>query len=87
MVRLILIGLVLFSLPFITAWLWLWWVRRFHPNAQRQWHFARLTAMGVGLVLVGLLVIRFGVSVDEDVQKTYVPPVYEDGQIVPGHFE
>lgn len=44
-----------------------------------------LLAMGVALMLVGLLVFRQVGSGHPG--ETYIPPHVEDGKVVPGHFE
>jgi len=85
MIRIILLNLLLFSLPFIMLALWLWWFRGTRPDQAEMkiWTYASLS--GFGCMLAGLIFFRF-VS-DAPTQSVYVPPSVENGELVPGHFE
>ena len=85
MIRIILLNLFLFSLPFFMLALWLWWFRGTRPDQAeiKIWAYASLA--GFICMLVGLLFIRF--ASDAPVESVYVAPSIENGELVPGHFE
>jgi hypothetical protein len=85
MLRLILIQLFLFMLPFIGFGVFLWATAGFEA-ARAGYHGARLIWMitiGAGLMVIGFVALAaFG----EQETGPYQPLRYEDGQLVPGRF-
>ena len=85
MLRLVLEQIVLFSLPFILFAGWLLLARRSpldHAEWKPQWTrlvLAGLFVVVASLVMAGLTGERHG--------EGYVPPRYENGRLVPGHFQ
>lgn len=87
MIRVVLVHVLLFAVPFMLYALIL--VARGEPvDAAASWRRAPLTVLalaGAGLVAAGLIALAsFGTG---DTDRTYVPSAYEDGKFVPGHFE
>jgi Family of unknown function (DUF6111) len=88
MIRSIVPSILLFLLPFGLYFLWLGQMRRRTAGTEVPVSGKYLAiAGGIGLVLaVGGFVIFTdfrGASPDE----VYVPPYYQDGKLVPGHFK
>jgi hypothetical protein len=87
MIRTVLPSILLFLLPFALYFLWLGSQRRRAAGTEIPVNHVYLAwAAGVGLALaVGGFVIFTdfsGATPDE----VYVPPRYENGKLVPGHF-
>ena len=79
----VLLHLALFFLPFAAYALYLLLARtgtRFVDGPM-----ARLTLIGLGLVIASLIALAAFTGADPD--KTYIPPSYEDGEIRPGRFD
>ena len=70
-----------FLLPFISYWVY----RRRRGIRQEIYPVQTLTAAGLGLVLVFLFV--FSVPDKAPANSTYVPPKFENGQIVPAALQ
>lgn len=85
MIRLILWNLFLFLLPFGVTMIWSRWLRRHHPPQERLKLMALCAVLGAAFVIVSLVFIRF--SGEALPEGKYVPPVFEDGQLTPGHFD
>lgn len=85
MIRIILLNLFLFSLPFIMLALWLWWFRGTRPDQAEMKIWAYASLAGFICMLAGLLFFRF--ASDAPTESVYVPPSEENGELVPGHFE
>ena len=85
MIRIILLNLLLFSLPFIILVLWLWWFRGTRPDQAEMKIWAYASLAGFICMLAGLLFFRF--ASDATTESVYVPPSLENGELVPGHFE
>lgn len=88
MIRSIVPSILLFLLPFGLYFLWLGQTRRRTPGTEVPVSGRYLAiAGGIGLALaVGGFVIFTdfrGAAPDE----VYVPPYYQDGKLVPGHFK
>ena len=84
MIRIILLNLFLFSLPFIMLALWLWWFRGTRPDQAEMKIWAYASLAGFICMLAGLLFFRF--ASDAPTESVYVPPSVENGELVPGHF-
>ncbi len=88
MIRRILIYGLLLALPFILYWAWMAFVRRRQAEAGGVWNDAPLTWLlisGILLVLATLGATAFMSGSNPDMQ--YVPPSYEDGEVVPSRVE
>ena len=85
MIRIILLNLFLFSLPFIMLALWLWWFRGTRPDQAEMKTWAYASLAGFICILAGLLFFRFASYAPTG--SLYVPPSLENGELVPGHFE
>ena len=85
MIRVVLINLLLFSVPFIATWAWMRFVVTQKPDAVKRRNYA--IAALAGLVLVAASLLTYRVSTGNAPGGTYVPPSYKDGEIVPGRFE
>jgi Family of unknown function (DUF6111) len=89
MIRSLVPSILLFLLPFALYFLWLGLKRRQRPAETEVPVSGKYLAIagGIGLALaVGGFVIFTdfsGASPDE----IYVPPSYQDGKVVPGHFK
>lgn len=87
MIRTALTTGLLFALPFVLYFLWLGLQRRRYAEeaiAQRS-HLVWVAAAGFVLAVIGFVYFTdFGGASPDAV---YVPPRYEDGKLVPGHFE
>ena len=59
MIRIILLNLFLFSLPFIMLALWLWWFRGTRPDQAEMKIWAYASLAGFICMLAGLLFFRF----------------------------
>lgn len=85
MLRLILIQLFLFLLPFIGFGVFLWATAGFEA-ARAGYQGARLIWMitiGAGLMVIGFIALA---ALGEQHTGPYQPLRYEDGQLVPGRF-
>jgi Trk-type K+ transport system membrane component len=86
MLRVALIDLLLFALPFLLYAAYLIWIKGAAP--QSLWQdtpFLWLFAAGVGLLIVVMLtLVQFSSG---DREGTYHPPVLEDGVIKPGSID
>ena len=86
MIRSIATSAVLFFLPFVLYFLWL--------GLQRRKDAEEAIATGRHYLIVGLVGLVLAVSGfvyfpdfgGADPDAVYVPPVYKDGTLVPGHF-
>lgn len=88
MLRVVLLNIALFSLPFTFYALY------FYANERRQnvvtvtWSrmpFAILLQTGVGLIIIGMLITAYVGG--EDAGGTYVPARMENGKLVPGEVQ
>ena len=86
MLRIALIDLLFFSLPFLLYAGYLIWIKGTAPQAVWQdAPFLWLFAAGVGLLIVAMLtLVQFSGGNREG---TYNPPVLEDGVIKPGSID
>jgi hypothetical protein len=86
MLRIALIDLLFFSLPFLLYAAYLIWIKGTAP--QTVWHdapFLWLFAAGVGLLIIAMVtLVQFSGG---DREGTYHPPVLEDGVIKPGSID
>jgi hypothetical protein len=87
MIRIILVNLLLLLLPLIVYFSYVYLRSRSEPdedlvaNAPIFW----LLAGGAALMLIALVfLVRWETG---DPEARYVPPRYEDGVIVPGHYD
>ncbi|CAO4163014.1 DUF6111 family protein [Methylorubrum populi] len=85
MLRLVLQEILLFSLPFLAFAGWLLFARRSpldHAEWKPQW--TRLALAGLFIVVASL--VMTGLTAERTADG-YVPPRYENGRLVPGHFQ
>ncbi len=86
MLRIALIELLIFALPFLLYAAYVIWIKGTAPASVWQgapilWLFA----IAVGLLLVAMLaLVQFSGG---DREGTYHPPILEDGQIKPGRVD
>ena len=85
MIRLLLWGLLLFSLPFAVAYFWLALVKKSQPSQAELKVWTIAASVGLFLVLGSLFILRSqsGVPPEND----YVPPKIENGTLQPGYFK
>lgn len=86
MLRIILIQLLLFAIPFVVWALYTLLMRRKAAVAGPMFNdapYAWLIVAGVGCMAAGL--VWLAVFSGTPGEGTYVPPRYEDGRIIPGH--
>jgi drug/metabolite transporter (DMT)-like permease len=72
---------LLFLVPFAAYALW----RRLNPGREPSSRVVWLALAGIGLGLAGA--VSYGLSRSIGRDSVYVPPVYRDGQLIPGHAE
>jgi Family of unknown function (DUF6111) len=83
----ILADLLLFFLPFVLYFGWVKFVRRQMEASGGTWQDAPLGwLVAAGVVLVGLSLAATALMTGGDPSKTYYPPRYEDGRIVPSQI-
>ncbi|XSG81328.1 MAG: DUF6111 family protein [Methyloligella sp. ZOD6] len=86
MLRVVLINILLFSLPFIVYAGYVVLTRNAdNPSAWEDIPILWLLGAGFALLFLGMVVLISFDSGDPD--ATYHPPVYEDGVIKPGYLE
>lgn len=86
--RVFLLNVALFALPFLLYMAWIKLVKNQTIPVGKEWNDAPLmwlVSAGAVLFFVGLLMTRY-LSVG-DIEGGYVPPHVIDGQIVPGTQE
>lgn len=85
MLRLVLEQVALFSLPFVLFAGWMLLARR-SPLDGAEWRpqWTRLVLAGLFVVVASLLMAGL---TGERHAEGYVPPRYENGRLVPGHFQ
>ncbi|MBR1946084.1 MAG: hypothetical protein IJ846_07330 [Alphaproteobacteria bacterium] len=78
---------VLYSvlLPFVLPFVFYWIYRRRRGMKQEFYPVQTLTAAGLGLVLVFLFM--FSIPDKAPADSAYVPPKFENGQIVPATLQ
>ena len=87
MIRVIFFHGGLFLAPFIAYAFYLYFHDR-DPMVRDAWGGRALYwLLATGLVLMIGSFLIFSAFRGAGTEKTYVPPRYEDGRIVPGHFE
>lgn len=89
MLRIVVIQLLLFAIPFVVWGLYVLLVRKQAKTSDEVFNDAPLAwlfASGAACVVAGLVYLAV-FSGDPAGEGTYVPPRYEDGRIVPGHLE
>jgi len=85
MIRVVL-GVLLFFLPFILYFGWAKFVRRRMEISGGTWDdapMAWLVSAGAVLVIIGLVATAVTTGSGSDPGKKYYPPRYEDGKVVP----
>ena len=81
MLRIVIINLFLFSLPFLLYFIW----EKIRKPQQKDTPFFWLLGCGGGLVFLGLIgLAQYDVGGPDGV---YVPPRFVDGEIIPGHID
>ncbi len=71
-------------LPFLTPFALYWLAGYFSKSVPRHWPVKTLTAAGLGLVLIFLFV--FSDPDKAPAGSAYVPPKFENGNIIPAHY-
>ncbi len=87
MIRIALTEILLFSLPFIVYFGFLY-LRREQDHVEGFWHdvpLFYLTMAGCGLIALGF--VGFATFTGAPTGADYIPAIIEDGKIVPGHME
>ena len=80
----ILLNLLLFFLPFVLYFGWAKFVRRQMEASGGTWQDAPIGwLIAAGALLLGLSLAATAFMTGEDPSKTYYPPRYENGKIVP----
>jgi hypothetical protein len=82
--------LLMFFLPFVIYFGWVKFVRRQMQLTGGTWQdapIAWLVAAGAVLFTISLTATIILSEIGDDPSKTYVPPHYEDGHIVPSHVQ
>jgi len=89
MIRILLLRLFLFLLPFLIYAIWFTMTRRGNAGEREQiFNSLRsrwLAGAGIGLVFISVIIAAFFTGHSPD--AAYVPPRVVDGEIVPGYFE
>ena len=93
MIRVILIHLAWFLLPFVAYGIYIHGRRLLFPTEQAEERrplvpprrMATLAACGIALAAASLF--AFALFEGEPTDTRYAPPRYEDGRIVPGQFQ
>ena len=87
MIRIILVNLLFLLLPLIIYFAYVFLRQSSEPsegiltNAPISW----LLAIGVGLMLMAIVIL--GRWEGGEPGKSYVPPQFKDGVVIPGHYE
>lgn len=86
----VILRLLLFLLPFLLFFGWLWLMRR-SKRAEGELD-ERTERRIVGAAVAGIVVMiggffAFAAIFSADPSRDYVPPRFEDGEIKPGRFE
>ena len=86
MIRTVFFSAILFLLPFVLYFLWLGSERRKSEEeiAASKRHLFVVALAGIALAAAGFIYFTDFGGADPD--AVWVPPVYKDGQLVPGHF-
>ena len=85
MIREIALRILLFAVPFIVFWVYLF-VMRWRPgHTPPRTPWTMLFIIGLSLFAVSFVVWRF--TEDTTAAGTYVPPHLENGKVVPGRVE
>ena len=88
MIRILLTYLVPLLLPFVFYLVWAWLVRSRkegdpHPLTTGVYFWLLMT----GFVLLGVVLGSVAYFGSSDPGGTYIPPRFEDGQVIPGRVE
>ena len=86
MIRTVFFSGVLFLLPFLLYFLWLGSERRKSEEeiAASKRHLFIVTLTGIAMAAAGFIYFTDFGGADPD--AVWVPPTYQDGQLIPGHF-
>jgi hypothetical protein len=87
MIRVLVINLLLFLLPFLLYAAWRWLVRGERNGRQMVSDAPLFVLMGLGLTLVAIGLFTLASYEETGIEGRYVPPAIKDGRIEPGHFE
>lgn len=70
--------------PFLAYFAWVWLMKRLGSERHwtHPWHWLSLAAVVCLLAVLGYAAVTDGGPAG----STYVPPSYENGRIVPGHY-
>ncbi len=85
MLRIVIVRLVLFLVPFGVWFAWRWYCRRTgRAHADTPWAWL----IAAGALLAALSLLATGLLQGDNRGKTYVPAeTTADGRVTPGHFE
>ncbi|HEY5048115.1 MAG TPA: DUF6111 family protein [Rhizomicrobium sp.] len=81
--RLLLPRLLLFLLPFILYYVFLFFTRRLPARTLTPWTLLAIA----GLALVAASFVYLGLTEGDSTRGAYVPAHVVDGRVVPGHVE
>lgn len=88
MLRVVLLELVMFLLPFFIYGIYVYWFRQAEPGEGGIWADAPLAWLAVAGIVLMLIAITLLIQFTGDRPGgVYVPPRFEDGVLKPGHFE
>jgi len=88
MLRVVLLNIALFFLPFVFCALYFYARARRRNEVAVAWNempFAGLLQTGVGLIIIGMLITAYVGG--DDAGGTYVPARMENGRLVPGEVQ
>ncbi len=87
MIRVVLIQLLMFALPFAAYGAYIYLSKKQRESAS-IWHGAPYPwLLGIGLVLVAASLVAFATFTGSGPDGTYAPAVIEDGKITPGRIQ
>lgn len=87
MIRVILINVVLFALPFMIYGGYLYFVRGTRDSEAIVSEAPLVWLFGAGALLVFATLVSLVDFTGADPKEVYVPPTVKDGKIIPGHFK
>jgi hypothetical protein len=87
MIRIVLVNLLFLLLPLILYFAYVFLRQRNEPNDEILADAPIFWLLALGVIMMIGAIVFLGKWEGGDPDKTYVPPQYRDGVIVPGHYE